>query len=68
MQPNDREQPRTVLQPQQEEKFLDVGSENPETIARRIVTCDEISQNSVRKSYTQKVLALPSTKKCKNFS
>jgi len=63
MQPNDHEQPRTVLQPQQEDKNLDVGSENPKTITRRLVTCDEFSQNSVASLTRKTTLALPSTKK-----
>ena len=63
MQPNGREQPRSVLQPQQEDKTLDVGSENLETITRRIVTCDKVSQNRVVRLTRKTGLALPSTKK-----
>jgi len=62
MQPNDREQPRTMLQPQQVDKTLNVVSENPETITR-IVTCDEVSQNSVASLTRETPLGLPSTKK-----
>jgi len=63
MQPNDREQPLTALQPQQEDKTLDVSSENPETITRKIVTCDKVSQNSVARLTRKTTSAQPSTKK-----
>jgi hypothetical protein len=57
-----------VLEPQQEDKTLEIGSENPETITRRIVACDKVSQNSEARLTRKTTLALPSTKECKNLN